>query len=141
MGGNTGIGTKKPGALLDVESSNSTQAAPEPLVVVHQLKRGFHIAAQRLSSGFAFAEARGIVRRVLQHTVAAAILTFYSKNAMSTAIRGNQRRLSRTQRGRSHIPRIVARSRAGVWCRPDLRPLVPKRRELEMEDIRTANTL
>jgi hypothetical protein len=34
-----------------------------------------------------FAEARGIVRRVLQHAVAAAVLIFYSRNVMSAAIR------------------------------------------------------
>jgi hypothetical protein len=50
-------------------------------------QRGSHSAAQRLTCMFSFAGTRGTVRRVLRHAVAAAILVFYSRNAVSTFIR------------------------------------------------------
>src|SRR5580658_6954469 len=50
-------------------------------------QRGFHSAAPRLTSGLSFAGNRGTVRRLLQHSVAVAILVFYSRNAVGALIR------------------------------------------------------
>ena len=47
----------------------------------------FHSAAQRLTIAFSFAGSCETVRRALQHAVAAAILVFYSRNAVGASIR------------------------------------------------------
>ena len=49
-------------------------------------QHGSHSAARQVTSRFSFAPG-GIVRRVLQHAVAAAILVFYSRNIVGTLIR------------------------------------------------------
>jgi hypothetical protein len=49
--------------------------------------RGVLSAKRRLGSGFILTRTRRIVRAFLQRAVAGAILIFYSRNAMSTAIR------------------------------------------------------
>jgi hypothetical protein len=61
------------------------KAIPEDRIVCDQ--RGFHSAAPRLTSGLSFAGNRGTVRRLLQHSVAVAILVFYSRNAVGALIR------------------------------------------------------
>ena len=50
-------------------------------------QRGVLSAKRRLASGFNLTQTRRIVRAFLQAAVAGAILVFYSRNAVSTAIR------------------------------------------------------
>lgn len=68
-------------AYYDQGSPRELLAAPSIVAI------GFTSREDAMKRIEASAEARGIVRRSLQHAIAASILIFYSRNITSTAIR------------------------------------------------------
>ena len=79
-------------AIKKIETYISSEATLQHVRKTTQVlagsdQRGVRCATQKMAGGLFFAETTKLVRRILQHAVAAAILIFYSRNTASAAIR------------------------------------------------------